>query len=157
MVKCYLPSNVQELRVQTSSSSRIPEEVGALVWSRARTSVPVVGNSLSNELEVTIRSLDTEPGFEDIMGENADWFFLSMVRHESEDESICGRLDEHSSEWTVEEEFVVGNLGVESIRPVLRKCVESDDSARGDVEKLLKLIELHSPVVTLAIKVSSCW
>lgn len=101
-------------------------------------------------------ALHSEPRCDHIVGEVSTWVLLGVVGHEAEDESVGRWLDEHSRERTVEEVWVVGDLGVESLGSEGGKRVDCD-ATRGGIDHLLELLSDGLVVVASLVEIWSGW
>ena len=107
---------VEELGVKESGVGDIGDEVLVVVGVFDGATVPVERNPLVALLDSVAarRSRDAEPVLEDVVVEEAVGVGLAVVGHEAVDEGVRSRLHQHSSEGSVEEVRVLGDLIAEA-------------------------------------------
>lgn len=162
--------------MQQRSVQEIGDEVGELVWVLLGTTVPVGWDfflTLQGR-EAAALALDSEPGLEDVVGQQPNGFGLRVVGHEAEDECVCGGLNGDTGEGTVEElkdvlvrvevergektyVWVVGDLLVEALRAESSEGVDGDLVIRGGIDQVLELVCLGFVVVALLVKIGASW
>lgn len=154
----HLPSDVQELGVNQSCVGKIHVEVRDSVRRLDIALVPVVGNPLVPlfDLVVTRSASDSEPGGKGVVAQVSNWSVATVIGHEAVDESVGCRLYQDTSERSVEEVRVIGNLRVEALGAERSKGVEVDFTTRRHVDQLLVLLDDKLPVVADLVEVSTC-
>lgn len=126
--------------------------------SKGRCTYPVIGNTLIALLGgvATGRARDSEPALNRTVGQQTVRIRLAVVGHEAVDEGVRSRLNQHSCERAVEEVWIVGNLGVETLGAELGKGLQSHLAPRGHINQLLELVDSRQVVVPVFVEVRTC-
>lgn len=154
-----LPSDVEELGVKRDSVQCVANEVGGLVWVFDGAAVPVIWDTLCslNSLVITIRSLDTEPRLDGLIGKLSDGVLGAVVGHESIDKGVRGGLHEYTTEGSVEEVRVSLLLRVEPVTAELCEGIERDHTTGRVVDQILELLGDTLVVVASLVQIWSGW
>lgn len=78
-----------------------------------------------------------------------------MIRHESIDKSVRGRLHEDTRKRAVEEKGIAGNLIVEALRAESCQGVEIDDAVGRHGDELAELVDDELVVVARLVEIGS--
>lgn len=78
-----------------------------------------------------------------------------MIRHESINKSIRGRLHEDTRKRAVEEKWIAGNLIVEALRAESCQGVEIDDAVGRHRDELPELVDDELVVVAGLVEIGS--
>lgn len=78
-----------------------------------------------------------------------------MIRHESIDKSIRGRLHEDTGKRAVEKIRIAGNLIVEALRAESCQGVEIDDAVGRHGDELPELVDDELVVVAALVEIGS--